>query len=230
MTPSAERPPAATEADRLDRVLTIPNALSLGRLLCVPVFLWLLFGRDNRVGAALLLGALGATDWVDGYIARRFDQVSTVGKVLDPVADRVLLVVGIVAIVVDGSVPVVVAALAIFRELAVSVGVLVLAAMGARRIDVSWAGKCGTFALMTAFPFFLVANAPDVSGEGLLRALAWGCAIVGLGFSYWSLVAYVPAGRSALREGRARPSGANPGNADDGGDRGDGTGPIGSAG
>ena len=229
MTPSAERAPAADEGARLGRVLTIPNALSLGRLLCVPVFLWLLFGRDNRVGAALLLGTLGATDWVDGYIARRFDQVSTVGKVLDPVADRVLLVVGIVAIVVDGSVPVVVAALAIFRELAVSVGVLVLAALGAHRIDVSWAGKCGTFALMTAFPLFLVANAPDVAGEEVLRALAWGCAVVGLGFSYWSLVAYLPAGRSALREGRAQPSAADRGN-DGGGDLGGGTGPIGSAG
>ena len=54
---------------RLDRIVTVPNALSLGRLLCVPLFLWLLFGRENRVGAALLLGGLGATDWVDGYIA-----------------------------------------------------------------------------------------------------------------------------------------------------------------
>ena len=185
-----------------NRVLTIPNALSLGRLLCVPLFLWLLFGRDNRVGAAWLLAVLGATDWVDGWVARRFNQVSTVGKVLDPTADRVLLVVGIVAILVDGSVPAWVAVAAIVREVLVSAGVLALAALGARRVDVQWAGKCGTFALMMAFPLFLVANAPDVSWEGPLRALAWGCALVGLAFSYWSLFAYIPLGRAALREGR----------------------------
>jgi len=230
VTPPPEPAPGGTEGDRLDRVVTVPNALSLGRLLCVPVFLWLLFGRDNRIGAAVLLGVLGATDWVDGFIARRYNQVSTVGKVLDPVADRTLLVVGIVAILVDGSVPVVVAVLAIFREVAVSVAVLLLAALGARRIDVSWAGKCGTFALMTAFPLFLAANAPDVSGETVLRAVAWASALVGLAFSYWSLVTYVPVGRSALREGRARRSGVNGGNASADADLGDAGGRIGSAG
>lgn len=227
MTLPPEPAPAGTEGGRPDRVLTVPNALSLGRLLCVPVFLWLLFGRDNRVGAATLLAVLGATDWVDGYIARRFNQVSTVGKVLDPTADRILLVVGIVAILVDGSVPVVVAALAIFREVTVSVAVLALAALGARRIDVSWAGKCGTFGLMMAFPIFLVANDPGVPAEGLLRALAWACAVVGLAFSYWSLFAYVPVGRSALREGRALRPGAGRGH--DEADRGGKGGRIGSA-
>ena len=184
------------------RVLTIPNALSLGRLLCVPLFLWVLFGRDNRAGAAWLLAVLGATDWVDGYIARRFDQVSTVGKILDPTADRVLLLVGIVAILVDGSAPIWLGVAVLAREFLVSAGVLALAAMGARRVDVSWAGKAGTFALMMAFPLFLVANAPNNSWEGPLRALAWGCAVVGLAFSYWSAFAYIPLGRAALREGR----------------------------
>ncbi|HEV3400569.1 MAG TPA: CDP-alcohol phosphatidyltransferase family protein, partial [Acidimicrobiales bacterium] len=177
-------------------------ALSFGRLLCVPLFLWLLFGRDNRAGAAWLLAALGATDWVDGYIARRFDQVSTVGKVLDPVADRVLLLVGIVAILVDGSAPIWLGVAVLARELLVSAGVLALTAMGARRVDVSLAGKTGTFALMMAFPLFLVANAPNNSWEGPLRAVAWGCAVVGLAFSYWSAFAYIPLGRAALREGR----------------------------
>lgn len=184
------------------RVVTVPNALSLGRLLCVPLFLWLLFGRDNRAGAAWLLAALGATDWVDGYIARRFDQVSTVGKVLDPTADRVLLVVGIVAILVDGSAPIWLGVAALAREVLVSAGVLALAAMGARRIDVSWAGKVGTFALMMAFPIFLVANAPNNSWEGPLRVLAWACAAVGLAFSYWSAFHYIAPGVAALREGR----------------------------
>jgi cardiolipin synthase len=180
-------------------VLTLPNLISLVRLACVPVFLWLLFGRDDRLGAALLLAVLGTTDWVDGWIARRYHQVSTVGKILDPTADRVLLVVAVVAILVDGSVPAVVAWLAIARELTVSTGVLVLAALGARRIDVSWAGKCGTFGLMMAFPLFLISRAPDFSLGDEARVLAWVCAVVGLSFSYWSAFGYVPQGRDALR-------------------------------
>ena len=182
----------------LDRVLTVPNVISLVRLLCVPVFLYLLFGRENRVAAAVLLAALGATDWIDGWIARRYDQVSTLGKILDPTADRLLLVVGIVAILVDGSVPAVLAWLAIFREAAVAALAVSLAALGARRIDVSWAGKAGTFGLMAAFPLFLVGN-----GEGVAAAIAWPVAVVGLAFAYYSAAAYVPQGLAALREGRS---------------------------
>src|SRR5207245_889875 len=70
-----------------DRVLTLPNLVSVIRLLCAPLFLWLLFGQHERAGAAFLLGGLGTTDWIDGYLARHLGQVSTVGKVLDPVAD-----------------------------------------------------------------------------------------------------------------------------------------------
>ena len=100
-------------------MLTVPNVVSVVRLLCVPLFLYLLFGRGDRAAAAYLLGALGATDWLDGYVARHFNQVSTVGKVLDPAADRILLGVGVIAILVDGSVPTWIALLAIVREVAV---------------------------------------------------------------------------------------------------------------
>ena len=202
MTASGERqdPPPA---EGTDRILTVPNLLSLGRLCCIPLFVWLLFGRDNRVGAALLLGALGATDWVDGYIARRFNQVSTLGKILDPTADRLLLVVAVVSILIDGSVPVVVAWLVIFREVAVSAAVVGLAALGARRIDVTFAGKCGTFLLMTAFPLFLAGNAEDFALADACEVAAWGCALVGLGFSYYAAYRYIPLGRAALREGRS---------------------------
>ncbi len=182
----------------LDRVLTVPNVISVVRLLCVPVFLYLLFGRDNRVAAAVLLAVLGATDWIDGWIARRYDQVSTLGKVLDPTADRLLLVVGIVAILIDGSVPAPIAWLAIAREVSVAGLAIALAALGARRIDVSWAGKAGTFGLMAAFPLFLLGN-----GEGVAAAIAWPVAVVGLCFAYYSAAAYVPQGLAALREGRS---------------------------
>ncbi|MDQ6928509.1 MAG: CDP-alcohol phosphatidyltransferase family protein [Actinomycetota bacterium] len=183
-----------------DRVLTIPNALSLGRLACVPVFLWLMFGRRNRVAAAVLLGSLGITDWVDGYVARRFNQVSTVGKVLDPTADRVLLISGIVAILVDGSVPRWIGWLAVSREVTVGAGALTLAAMGARRVDVQWAGKCGTFGLMVAFPLFLLSKGESFRWRRQARVAAWPCALVGLGYSWYSVAGYVRIGRDALRD------------------------------
>jgi cardiolipin synthase len=186
-----------------DRILTIPNVISVVRLCCVPVFLYLLFGRDNRLAAAWLLAALGATDWVDGYIARRWHQVSELGKVLDPVADRILLLVGVVAIVIDGSVPIVVAVLSLAREGLVSVATLVLAAMGARRIDVTWYGKAGTFFLMFAFPFFLLGNVDDGPGSTFGTWAGWACAIPGLVLGYIALAHYVPLGLAALREGRA---------------------------
>ena len=84
-----------------DRILTIPNVITFVRLLCLPVYLWLLLGLDNRAAAAGLLAVLGATDWVDGYIARHFNQVSSLGKVLDPVADRFLFFVGVGGILAE---------------------------------------------------------------------------------------------------------------------------------
>ncbi|MBK5221520.1 MAG: CDP-alcohol phosphatidyltransferase family protein [Acidimicrobiia bacterium] len=185
-----------------DRILTVPNFISLVRLACVPVFLWLLFGQDDRLGAAVLLGVLGATDWVDGWIARRFHQVSTVGKVLDPTADRIMLLVAVVAIAVDGSVPVWFAALTLGREAAVSLVALVLGAMGARRIDVTWWGKTGTFLLMFCFPLFLSSHA-DWAVADAARVLAWICGIPGVAISYYSAAGYVPFAREAMRGGRA---------------------------
>ena len=182
----------------LDRVLTIPNAISIVRLACVPVFLWLLFGRENRLGAALLLGGLGATDWVDGYIARHFNQVSDLGKILDPIADKVLLVVGMVAILIDGSVPAIIFWPAIAREVLVAGTTVLLGVLGARRIDVSWAGKCGTLLMMVAFPLFLWGQ-----GHGPATAVAWVVAIAGLIMAWYAAATYVGPAVTALREGRA---------------------------
>ena len=187
----------AVDSGNSRRVLTVPNLLSVGRLACIPLFLWLLFGRDNRVGAAILLAVLGLTDWVDGTIARRFNQVSELGKVLDPTADRLLLAVGVVAIMVDGSVPAPIGWLTIVREVLVGGGTVVLAMLGARRIDVSWVGKMGTFALMVAFPLFLLGG-----GEGAPALIAWPVAVVGLALAWYAAAKYVPLGLAALREGR----------------------------
>jgi cardiolipin synthase len=185
-----------------DRILTVPNLITLVRLAMFPVFLWLLFGRDDRWAAAWLLLVLGGTDWVDGWYARRFNQVSELGKVLDPVADRVLLGGGIIAILVDGSVPPWVAWVMIIREAGISVATVALAAMGARRIDVQWVGKAGTFWLMGAFPAFLASEAGR-STDGLFEVVAWMAAVPGLALSYYAAVTYVPLGRKALAEGRA---------------------------
>src|SRR3989304_5905492 len=87
-------------------LLTIPHVLSMVRGLCIPLFGWLVFGAGGGVAAGLLLLVLGATDWVDGWIARRFDQVSNLGKILDPVADRALLLTAVVSLMVDGALPV----------------------------------------------------------------------------------------------------------------------------
>jgi cardiolipin synthase len=193
--------PAADEAGE-DRILTIPNVISLVRLLCLPLFLWLLFGRENRVAAASLLGILGATDWIDGYIARHWHQVSSVGKILDPVADRMLFFVGIGGILLDGTVPVWFAWMVLVRELVVSVTTVVLALLGATRIDVTWFGKAGTFALMVAFPMFL-ASESTVGWHETARVAAWTTGIPGLFLSYVAWAMYAPMGVRALREGRA---------------------------
>jgi cardiolipin synthase len=191
-----------------DRVLTVPNVISVVRLLCVPLFLYLLFGRDNRAAAAWLLAVLGATDWVDGYIARRWNQVSELGKVLDPVADRVMLIVAMVAMLIDGSLPVIVGVLGLGRELLIAGATLMLAALGARRIDVTWFGKAGTLGLMMALPFFLAGDS-TLSWADTAEVLAWICAIPGLALGLYSLVLYVPLAIEALNEGRAARTGAS---------------------
>lgn len=188
---------------RDDRILTIPNAISLVRLACVPVFLWLLFGQDDRFGAALLLAVVGATDWVDGFIARRYNQVSELGKLLDPIADRVVFLVGVLAMVIDGAIPVWLAVLTLFRESLVAITVLVLGALGARRFDVTWWGKCATFALLFAFPL-LLGGASDVGAADALRWLGWAFVVPGLIYSYLSAAQYVPIARQALAEGRSQ--------------------------
>ncbi len=185
-----------------DRIFTIPNIITFVRLCALPVFVYLLFGAEDRFAAGWVLFAIGSTDWLDGYLARRLGQVTTVGKVLDPVADRLLFFVGGVSILIDGSIPIWVAILVLVREVAVAIGTLALAGMGAARIDVTWAGKAATFLLMGAFPAFLVSYS-DSSAADSYGILAWSVAIPGLVLSYYSALLYLPLGRKALAEGRA---------------------------
>jgi cardiolipin synthase (CMP-forming) len=188
------------------QVLTLPNLITLARLACLPVFLWLLFGKEDRAAAAALLALLGITDWVDGYLARHLGQVTELGKVLDPVADRLLFLVGAGGILIDGSVPAWFAVTVLVRETLVGGATLVLAALGARRIDVTWFGKAGTFGLMIAFPLFLASHS-DLWWADTAGVLAWLAGIPALALSLYAAVLYVPIARRALREGRAVPSG-----------------------
>ena len=157
--------------------------------------------QEDRTAAALLLGALGATDWVDGWIARRFDQVSEVGKVLDPTADRLLLVVALVAIVDDGSIPVWFAVLVLVREVLIGLAALLLLTVGVRRIDVTWWGKTGTFALLWAVPCFLAGQSTIVAAWAF-EAMAWIFGIPGLAISWFAVWGYVLVARSAIQEWR----------------------------
>ena len=177
---------------------TWPNLITLVRLLCIPVFVWLLFGRDDRAASAWLLAALGSTDWVDGWVARRFGQVSEFGKLFDPAVDRLMFLVAIPAILIDGSVPWWVAVLVLAREGLVAVAALGLGAAGVERFDVTWEGKTGAFLLMFAFPMFLGANS-TLSYAEVLGVLAWLFAIPGIGYSWYSLIfQYIPAARDGL--------------------------------
>lgn len=185
-----------------DRIFTLPNIITFIRLCALPVFVWLLFGADDRFAAGWVLFAIGATDWLDGYLARRLEQVTTVGKILDPVADRLLFFVGGGSILIDGSIPIWVAVAVLVREVAVAIGTVALAGMGAARIDVTWAGKAATFLLMGALPAFLVSYS-DASTADAYGILAWSVAIPGLVLSYYSALLYLPLGRKALAEGRA---------------------------
>jgi cardiolipin synthase (CMP-forming) len=145
------------------RILTVPNLLSFARLAVLPVvYLDLVNGRLSR--AFVLLVVFASTDWLDGYIARRFDQLSELGRVLDPISDRVLFVVVGVAFIVSGLLPLWAILLILLRDLAVGGAGLVMLARGIEVPDVTRLGKAATFGLMVALPAFLLAA---VVGEGV---------------------------------------------------------------
>lgn len=175
--------------------------MSLIRLACIPLFLYLLFGRDNRAGAAFLLGGLGATDWIDGYIARRFNQVSELGKVLDPTADRLMFIVGIGGIIIDGAGPQWFYWLVVGREAIVGLTIVIATLAGMKRFDVTWWGKTATFLLMFAVPGLLIGSS-TLWLNTMFRVAGWLVGIPGLIISYWTAAAYVPVIRQNLRLGR----------------------------
>lgn len=183
------------------RIINAPNLITLGRLFCLPVFLWLLFSVGDRSAAAWLLGALGATDWVDGWVARKFDQRTDFGAVFDPSVDRGLFIVAVLAILIDGSMPIWFAAAVLVREISVAIAMVIATAFGMQRFAVSIWGKRYTFLLMFAVPLMLLA-ADQGRGADLVLVAAWLFAIPGIVLSYSTAFAYIPEIRRNLRAGR----------------------------
>ena len=141
-----EAPPTSS------RVLTVPNLISFARIALIPVFVALIVDEDTTTEGLILFGIVVATDWVDGTIARRTGQVSRVGIMLDPVADRLAIAAGLIALVVRDVFPWWAAAAILFRDVAVLVIGALAVARRRIRVQVRWIGKVGTFSLMLAIP------------------------------------------------------------------------------
>jgi cardiolipin synthase len=186
----------------VDSLWTIPNLVTLVRLLLLPVFVWVLFGLPSRQTAAWMLGVLGATDWIDGYLARRLGQTSEFGKKFDPTVDRLWFVVAVVSIIVNDSIPIWFAVLVLARELLVGAAMVIATlAFRMQRFDVTWWGKTATFLLMFAVPGFLMANSA-APAPAAWEVAAWCFGIPGLVLSYYTAVAYIPLIREGVRAGR----------------------------
>jgi cardiolipin synthase (CMP-forming) len=178
-------------------VATIPNAISLIRILLIPVFVWLIVNPDTTTGGLLVFAGVVATDWVDGTIARRTGQVSEVGKILDPVADRLAIAAGIIALAIRGVFPVWAAALILARDVVVlAVGLFVLVRTRVR-IDVRWIGKVATFSLMVAVPA-ISWGALELPLAAAATAIGWVTFAVGIVEYYLAAMVYAGDARAAL--------------------------------
>lgn len=173
---------ASEEFQVTNRILTVPNLISFIRLAAIPVFWWLLLGADDVAGATILFALIASTDWVDGFLARRLDQVTKLGKALDPVADRLMIGSAVIGGLISGIVPPIIGVTLIVREVYMAVITLGLVVREGVTLEVRWMGKVATFAVYSAVGWFYMAEIPFL--EGLTRPLAW---IVGIGglILYW---------------------------------------------
>ena len=184
------------------KIATLPNLITLIRLLTLPVFVTMLLVNEQRAGAALLLGVLGMTDWVDGWIARRFNQTSQFGMVFDPFVDRTLFVVGTGSVLIDGGVPLWFCVCILVREVFVGLMMAIGSLVGMKRFPVSIWGKRYTFLLMTAVPLLLLGTSTHVTADAAWLG-GWFLGIPGLVMSYVVGVLYIPVVLRNVRLGRA---------------------------
>jgi len=181
-----DAPVVADRNDLPDRVWTVPNALSVLRLLGVPLFLWLLLGPHADGWAVLVLALAGVTDWADGKIARALGQSSRLGALLDPAADRLYIVATLIAFVLRDVVPFWVVAVLVGREVVLGLMLLVLRRYGYPPLQVHYLGKAATFTLLYAFPLLLLADG-DGPVVAVVRPIAYA-------FTIWGGALYVLAG------------------------------------
>jgi cardiolipin synthase (CMP-forming) len=199
------RPAEPREVEELpNRLLTIPNVLSIIRLALVPVFLWLLLGPHADGWALLILVYAGISDWADGKIARLFNQTSRLGALLDPAADRLYTLATVVAFVIRDIVPWWIAALLILRDVVVAICIWVLGRNGFTPPEVTYVGKAATFNLLYAMPLMLLAQGGSTAAT-IARPVAYAFAIWGGALFLWSGALYLVQTRMALRSS-ARPA------------------------
>jgi cardiolipin synthase len=175
-----------------DRVITVPNALSVLRLLGVPLFLWLLLGPHADLWALLVLVASGASDWLDGKLARWLNQASRLGALLDPAADRLYIFATLVAFVLRGIIPWWLAVVLVGKDVLVGLCLPLLRGIGYAPPEVHYVGKAATFALLYAFPFLLLAQGGSTVAQ-IARP-------IGYAFIVWGTVLYVWTGALYLAQ------------------------------
>ena len=170
-------------------LVNIPNLLSFLRIALVPVFLWLLL-NEMFLSAIFVLMVAGITDFLDGYLARKLNQMTKLGKVLDPVADRLYIFATLLALSVTGNIPWWLAALVIARDVLMLVSLPALASLGYATLPVHFLGKASTFALLYSFPLLLMGKI-FVEAQFILLPLAWAFALWGVALYWWSGFVYL---------------------------------------
>ena len=178
---------------------TVPNVLSSIRLALVPVFLLLLV-NSKFTSALIVLAVAGITDYLDGYFARKFNQVTRLGQLLDPAADRLYIFSTLVGLAWTGLIPIWLAVAIIARDLMLLVVYPVLATHGYGPLPVHYLGKAGTFALLYAFPLLMMAHVWK-SAELLILPVAWAFAWWGVGLYWWAGAVYVLQVRQIVKLG-----------------------------
>nr|WP_163801976.1 CDP-alcohol phosphatidyltransferase family protein [Mycolicibacterium sediminis] len=185
------RTPGPGDPARGDRILTIPNGLSVLRLILVPVFLYLLLMSKDYGPAVAVLMFSGFSDWADGKIARLFDnQSSRLGALLDPAVDRIYMITVPVALALAGMVPWWFVLVLIGRDLVLGGTLPVLRGRGLTALPVTYIGKAATFALMSGFPLILLGQW-DAMWSRVILAIGWAFAIWGMAMYLWSGVLYL---------------------------------------
>jgi cardiolipin synthase len=205
-TPGAGRDTDGEADRRADRIVTIPNGLSVLRLLGVPVFLWLVLGPHLDAWAVALLILSAATDWLDGKIARALNQQSRLGEALDPAADRLYIAATLVALAVRGIIPWWLVGLLAVRELIVAGALgLLKRRLGFGTLQVSFVGKTATLCLLYAFPLLLLGTYAGNLGE-ITRIIGWAFAVWGTALYWWAAALYLVQARALLTGRLALPA------------------------